>query len=158
MKTLLANKQTEEQKRSNQYARYQFIMGMMNMDEAMINLLLKKDCKFLGYMNKWQFIHWLKSKFSTLNPHLFHSKYTEGISIDYYPGCDMFEFLYAPLEGDVNTCLSYAEDLDEEAIFNSIKAVSIKLVLLFENGKITDVRIPKKTICKEKTKKFQVEN
>lgn len=53
MKTLLANKQTDEQKRSNEYARYQFIMAMMNMDERMIGVLLKKDCKFLGNMNSW---------------------------------------------------------------------------------------------------------
>jgi hypothetical protein len=37
-------------------------------------------------------------------------------------------------------------------------AFQIKLVLLFENGKIADIRVPKRTACNEKTKIFQNEN
>ncbi len=158
MKTLLANKQTDEQKRSNEYARYQFIMAMMNMDERMIGVLLKKDCKFLGNMNNWQLLHWLKSQFIKLNPHMFHSKFKEGVSLDYYPGSDIFEFSYAPMEDTSGNDLFFNEEQDEQAIFNSKMAFQIKLVLLFENGKIADIRVPKKVACLEKTKKFQNEN
>jgi hypothetical protein len=155
MKELIANKQTDEQKRSNEYARYQFIMAMMNMDEKMLIPWLKKEGKFLGHLNTWQFLNWLRKQFTTLNPNMFHSKFKEGISLDYYPGSDMFEFSYAPMEN--NNFFTY-EEQDEEAIFNSKMAFSIKLVLLFENGKIADIRVPKKMICNAKTKRMQNEN
>jgi hypothetical protein len=158
MKTLIANKQTDDQKRSNEFARYQFIMAMMNMDEKTLIPLLKKDGKFLGHLNTWQFLNWLRNQFNTLNPIMFHSKFKEGISLDYYPGSDMFEFSYAPMGENSDNDLFFNEEQDEQAIFNSKMAFKIKLVLLFENGKIADVRVPIRTACFEKTKKFQNEN
>ena len=158
MKELIANKQTDEQKRSNEYARYQFIMAMMNMDEKTLIPLLKKDGKFLGHLNTWQFLNWLRNQFNTLNPIMFHSKFKEGISLDYYPGSDMFEFSYAPMGENSDNDLFFNEEQDDQAIFNSKMAFKIKLVLLFENGKIADVRVPIRTACFEKTKKFQNEN
>ena len=155
MKTLIANKQTDEQKRANEFARYQFIMAMMNMDEKTLIPLLKKDGKFLGHLNTWQLLNWLRKQFNTLNPQMFHSKFTEGISLDIYPGSDMFEFSYAPMEED--SLFTYQE-LNEDQIFNNKKAFKIKLVILFENGKIADIRVPKKVACVEKTKRYQNEN
>jgi hypothetical protein len=158
MKTLLANKQTEEQKRSNEYARYQFILAMMNMDERMIGSLLKKESKFLGNLNNWQLLHWLKSQFSVLNPQMFHSKFTEGVSLDVYPGSDMFQFSFAPMDDENSNGLFFTENQDEDAVFSCQGSFKIELVLLFENGVIADIRIPKKITCLDKSKRFQIEN
>lgn len=131
MKPLLAHKQTEEQKRSNDYARFQFIMAMMNLDFMMVRSLLKKDCKFLGNMNNWQLPHLLKSQFSKLNPHMFHFKFKEGVSLNYYPGSDIFEFSYAPMEDNSDNDPFFNEEQDEKAIFKSKMAFKIILDLLF---------------------------
>jgi hypothetical protein len=156
MKTLLANKQTEEQKQTNSFVRYQFIMAMMNMDERMIEQLLKKDAIFLGKLNNWQLLYWLKKQFAKLKTQMFHSKIQEGISLDYYPGAEIFEFSYAPM--DDNNGEFFDEGLDEKDIFEGKTVLRLKLVLLFENGKISDIRIPKNTICSERIKKYQHEN
>jgi hypothetical protein len=158
MKTLLANKQTEEQKQTNSFVRYQFIMAMMNMDVRMMGTLLNKDFKYLGNKNNWQLLHWLKGKFSSLNPLMFHSKLKEGISLDYYPGAETFEFTYAPME-DNNFGESYFYDeMNENDVFANKNAFTINLVLLFEDGKILDIRVPKKAVSKEIIKKYQDEN
>ena|ERR1035437_25683 len=158
MKTLIASKQTEEQRRSNEYIRYQFIVAMMNMDEKMIQPLLKKEAKFFGHMNSWQLLHWFKKQFSTLGTPMVHSKFNEGISIDIYPGSDMFEFSFAPMDENTSVEDTFLGRLKEEAIFSSKNTLKLTLVLVFENGKIADMRIPKKTICFEKAKRFQEEN
>ena len=158
MKTLLANKQTEDQRRSNEYARFQFVMAMMNLDENSVGLLLKKDSVFLGHLNNWQFVYWLKKQFSKLDPNMFHSKYIEGISLDFFPGSDVFEFLYAPQpEGETYDAFS-DQAYNEEKIFNNKHSFKIKLVLLLENGKIADARIPKHSVCLENVKKCQSNN
>lgn len=159
MRTLLATKQNEEQKRSNDYARYQFIMAMMNIDDRMIGVLLKKNRRYLGNLNSWQVLHWFNNKFSKLDSNMFHSKYTEGISLDVYPGAEMFEFSFAPMESNYNyDPLLSNENHNENAIFSSKKAFHIKLVLLFEDGQIADIRIPKIFISKEKIKNLQCKN
>ncbi len=158
MKTLLANKQTEEQKQTNGFVRYQFIMAMMNMDDRMMGTLLNRDFKYLGNKNNWQLLNWLKGKFSTLNPLLFHSRLKEGISLDYYPGAEVFEFTYAPMEGNNNYEDYLYEDMNEKDIFANKHAFTIKVVLLFEDGKIIDLRVSNKSICKENIKKYQDEN
>jgi hypothetical protein len=155
MKILLEKNMIQNKKRSNEFARYQFIMAMMNMDEKILIPLLKKDGKFLGHLNNWQFLNWLRRHFKRLNPHAFHSKFEEGISLDYYPGSEMFEFSYAPMEG--SNFFAYDEQ-DEAAVFNNKMAFSIKLVLLFENGKIADIRVPNKIASLDSTKKYQQEN
>ena len=158
MKTFLVKKQTVEEKRANEFARYQFIMAMMNLDERMIGLILKKDCRFLDNRNNWQLLHWLKGQFSKLNPHMFHSKFEESISLDYYPGSDIFEFYYAPIADYNNDGIDTNEDQGEVDVFKSKMAFNIKLVLLFEEGKIADIKVPQKAVCLEKIRKFQNEN
>ena len=159
MNTFLAHKQNEEQKRSNDYARYQFIMAMMNIDERMIGGLLKKNGKYLGNLNNWQTLHWFKSKFSGLDPNMFHSKFNEGISVDVYPGSEIFEFSYVPMESEFNNDNFFNEEnLNEDDIFLNKKAFHLKLVLLFENGKIIDIRIPKIVISKERINDLQCKN
>jgi hypothetical protein len=155
MKTLLANKQTLEEKQANDFARYQFIIAMASIDERMVGSLLNKNSKFLGNLNNWQFIHWLKSQFAKLNPSMFHSKFKEGISLDYYPGSDIFEFSYAPYEESIDDHSFSSDDQYDEAVFKSKNAFKIRLVLLFENGKIADIRVPSRVACLVKIKKFQ---
>ena len=145
MKELLAKKQSADQKKSNDFARYNFILAMMNMDEKMVGPLLKENSKFLGYMNNWQLLHWLKNQFDTLNTRMFHSKFEEGISLDYYPGSEMYEFSYAPMSNSENDIFQ-THDEYQNSIFKDDITLKIKLVLLFENGKIADIRVPKKNI------------
>jgi hypothetical protein len=153
----IANKQNSEQKKSNDFARYNFILAMMNMDEKMVGPLLKENSNFLGYMNNWQLLHWLKNQFDKLNTRMFHSKFVEGISLDYYPGSEMYEFYYAPMSiGNNDNFESYEEY--QNSIFKDDKIIKIKLVLLFENGKITDMRVPNKIAYGDKIKKLQLEN
>ena len=62
MEKIIFNKQTDKQKTSNDRARIQFIMAMMNFDLNMIIPLLNLDNKFLGYMNSWQLCNWFRIK------------------------------------------------------------------------------------------------
>jgi hypothetical protein len=50
------------------------------------------------------------------------------------------------------------QELNEDQIFNNKKAFKIKLVILFESGKIADIRVSKKMICNSKTNRMQNEN
>lgn len=156
MKALLANKQTDEQKRSNEYARFQFIMAMMNMDESMLIPFLKDSGSFLGHLNTWQLMNHLRKQFNRIHPSLFQSRLRECVSLDIYAGSDAFEFSYAPAPD--NDMTVYDEDQDYDAFFKNAKAFKIILVVIFENGKIVDIRIPKTIACLGKTKKFQNEN
>lgn len=156
MKTLLARKQTDEQRTLNDLARYQFIMAMMNMDESMLIPYLKDNISFLGYLNKWQLMNYLRKQFNRIQPCLFQSRLREGISLDIYAGSDAFEVSYAPLTS--NDMTSYDESQDFEVFFNNAKSFKITLVVIFENGKIADVRIPKKVAFLKETKRFQQEN
>jgi hypothetical protein len=158
METLIFNKQTEEQILSNEMARYQFIMAMMNMDIKMIVPLLNLENKFLGYMNSWQLHKWFQNQFGIMNPLMFQSRFKEGISLDYYPGSDYFEFYYAPIDDNFEESLSLTEEQIDEVVFNNKLAITIKLVLLFKNGKVADIRIPKNVAYIEEKKKFQLEN
>ena len=156
MKTLLARKQTDEQRTLNDLARHQFIMAMMNMDESMLIPYLKDSGSFLGYLNKWQLMNYLRKQFNRIQPCLFQSRLREGISLDIYAGSDVFEVSYAPVTN--NDMTSYDENQDYEVFFNNAKSFKLTLVVIFENGKITDIRIPKKVAFLKETKRFQQEN
>ena len=156
MKTLLARKQTDEQRTLNDFARYQFIMAMMNMDESMLIPFLKNSGIFLGHLNKWQLMNYLRKQFNRIQPCLFQSRLREGISLDIYAGSDTFEVSYAPVSNNDTT--SYDENQDYEVFFNNAKSFKITLVVIFENGKITDIRIPRKVAFLKESKRFQQEN
>jgi hypothetical protein len=53
---------------------------------------------------------------------------------------------------------SYDENQDYEMFFNNSKSFKILLVVIFENGKITDIRMPKKIAYKKQVSRFQIEN
>ena len=152
MKTLLANKQNEEQKKANENARYLFIMAMMNLDEKVIFTLLNKNSKFLGNKNNWQFSNWLKNQFKGLIDFGFHSQFSEGISLDYYPGSETLSFYYSPMGSD--------EDIDNDT-FDNFKDPKIKklcFALNFNAGKIIDIRLSKKSIELSHLTKLKLEN
>lgn len=158
MKPLLAHKQTEEQKRSNDYARFQFIMAMMNMDFMMVRSLLKEGSRFLGWMNTWQFTGWLNKEFNKIVENGFHSRFKEQICMDICPGAEMFVFEYAKFieQDDLDPILF--QEISEKDPYDSDKVLKIQLVLVFENGKIADIRIPRKGLDSLLVKKFQLEN
>jgi hypothetical protein len=158
MKTLIASKQNEEQKRSNAFVRCQFIMAMMNMDENMIKPLLKNEVKFMSWMSSWQLLNWFNKQFAIVGSPMFHSKFTEGISLDKYPGADIFEFSFAAIEEGDLAEESNSVPFDENAIYSSKRSIKLKLVLIFENGKIADIRIPKKVVSLEQSQRLQKEN
>jgi len=147
MKTLLAAQQSELQKKSNDYVKYQFIMAMMNMDERMIKPLLSKNFKFNGNMNDWHLLHWLKSRFEKFYAIMHETRHEEGISLDVYPGANMLEFCYIPME--LNNGLPNTSESGK---------LRIRFVLLYENGEISELRVPKMVLSIEKTKKCQNEN
>jgi hypothetical protein len=152
MKTLLANKQTEEQIKANENARYLFIMAMMNLDEKAIFCLLNKSSFFLGNKNNWQFIHWLKGQFKGLMDCGFHSKFSEGISLDYYPGSETLSFFYYPMQNNENF------ETDPFADFNDDQIRALRFVLSYNNGKIIDIKQSKRTIIHDLINKFKIEN
>jgi hypothetical protein len=155
---ILAYKQNEEQKRSNDYAKFQFIMAMMNLDHMLVRSLLKKDSRFLGWMNVWQFTAWLRKEFKKINPNGFHSRVKEMICLDICPGAEMLTFEYAKMGiGDFIEG-SQAMNFSEETIFNSKDTIKINLVLIFEGGKIADIRTPKAGLEFSQIKKYQLEN
>ncbi len=158
MEILLAPKQTADQKKANEYVSYQFVMAMMSMDERMVLPLLKKDARFMGNMTNWQFVNWLAKQFAPLKSTYFGAQFKEGISLDTYPGCEMFEFAFSHYHSDaIDEDFFNGKDLESNKSIKSEKVV-IMMVLLFENGQITDIRIPKKVICLEKINKYQIEN
>jgi hypothetical protein len=145
--TLIAHKQNKKEKKANDFTKYQFIIAVMNLDDLLLSNLLKKDSIFMGRYNYWQILHWFRNKFSKLNNDLFHSKFIENISVDIYPGSTAFEFCFAPYTIDDNTD-PFGMEINDD-IFKNEKAITFTLVLLFDNGKITDIRIPRKTMSIE---------
>jgi hypothetical protein len=139
---LISHKQNKKEKKANDHTKYQFIIAVMNLDEILLSKLLSKDSIYMGRYNYWQILHWFRNKFSKLNNDMFHSKFIENISIDAYPGSIAFEFSFAPYSIDENTDPFGIEINDE--IFKNEKAITFTLVLLFDNGKIIDIRMPKK--------------
>ena len=158
MKILLASKQTDEQIKSNEQVKFQFVMAMMSMDERMIGSLLKENGLYLGNKNNWQVLHWLKTQFKGLPNTFFHSRFKEGLSLDIYPGSSLFEFKFAPFDNELMDEEEQFEEGHHDKLFNSNKAITITLVVLFENGKIADIRNPGRMIELNNLKQLQAQN
>jgi hypothetical protein len=159
MNILLANKQTDEEKKSNNITRFYFITSMMNLDIVGIKNLLKSEVKFMGWMNEWQFCNWLDKNFKSLGaPRAFHARYKELICMDTCPGADMFLFEYVIMDRNFN--YDFFSDMNEEDMdpFNNDNVLRIGLALIFENGKISSIRPSKKGLELTNLKKSQVEN
>ncbi len=157
MKKLLAIKQTEGQRDSNQTTRFQFIMAMLSLDEKHIFQLLKPNSLFLGNKNNWQFTHWLSQQFSTYKGSGFHSNFKEGISLDYYPGSETIEFEFALMINNDFMCEDpFDEKNQKNRAINGYK--KIRLVLSFEDGKISDIRIPKFFFKNDNINRLKAEN
>ncbi len=112
----------------------------------------------MGYMNNWQFVSWLGKKFGPIKVSFFSSEFKEGISLDAYPGSEMFEFSFSAFEQDNIDQGPFSFEANDNKKSTQTEKMSICLVLLFENGKIADIRVPKKFACFDLTKRFQQEN
>ena len=157
MKTLLSAKQTEEQKSSNEVIQFQFVLALMNMDEKMIAPFLKKDSKFMGTMNDWQFLHWLRKQFSKLQSKGIDTRFKQGISLDFYPGSEMLEFSYAPMQ-EVDESFNFFASYEEQNPISHKPEMVLRFVLLIEDGKIADIRRCRKYALPENAKKLQIDN
>ena len=63
---------------------------------------------------------------------MFHSKFEESISLDYYPGSDIFEFYYAPIADYNNDGIDTNE---EQAEVDVLKAKWLSTLNLFYYSK-----------------------
>jgi hypothetical protein len=141
MKMNLALKQTIDEMKANQAISELFIMAVMNMDEKMIKSLLMPNRRYLGKLNIWETAYWFKQKFALAQGENLRINFTKGISLDYYPGAEYYEFRFVFLDPFIDL-----EDPDYnfgEVDHSSKCNFKIRLVLSFENGKIEDMRIPK---------------
>ena len=153
----LANKQTDEQKQSNNFTRFHFIMAMMNLDLVSVKNLLKKDGKFLGWMNDWQFCNWLDKKFRVISSGSFQSSLKEQVCLDICPGADMLVFEFAKME-DEETDPVLNEIQGKTELVDPGKLIRIQLVLMYENGLIADIRLSEQGCDSKRIKKLQLEN
>ena len=158
MENLLAKKQTEEQIRSNDQARFQFVLSMMNMDVQTISPLLKKDGVFFGKLNRWQMLQWLNKQFKKLNADMFQAFHTEGISLGFFPGSVVFHFKYVPM--DMINLGEFLSEMEGSMGMSSNEndAVILRLVVLFEDGKIADIRRAHLMVKQEELGKLQQQN
>ncbi len=155
MNTFLSIKQTEEDIRSNDNVRFNFILSVMNLDERSISHLLDNKYKYLDNLNKWQTVYWLKKQFSTI-PKEYTVDLVEGISIDIYPGAEVLEFNF---KQDRDNSFDYSlEDLVNDTAKKNIKSLKLRLVLCYNQGHIIDIKIPKRFIEKDKLEKIRNEN
>ena len=157
MNILLAKKQSIEEKRLNDYTRYQFILAMMNLDYMMIKSFLKNESRYLGWMNSWQFTGWLKRKFEIIGESGFHSRFKEMISLDICPGADMVDFEYVKFKDDDSFGIDFFDQTDDE-IFNNGLTLKLSFILVFENGKISNIRQANKGFHLDLLQKYQSEN
>ncbi len=150
MKILLSSKQTADQLILNEYISNQFIMAVMNLDENIIKSLLAPNRKFLGRLNSWETMYWFKKKFELTKGENFRISLRRGVSMDYYPGSEYFEFRFVFLDEfhDFEDSFEQFEEAPAREKFD----FKIRVVPIFENGKIVDIREPRKIVEMDKLK------
>lgn len=155
---ILSPKPTEDQRKANEHIRYLFIMAMMNMDEKMLLNLLAKDGLFFGNKNCWQAAHWFRAKFNNFDRFAYNAHLNLGISNEFYPGAEVFEFIYSDAdfsEEDNNLFTGLPED--EKKDLNKRESV-IRIVLQFGERKIKGIRIIKSMLTNQLNEKYQLNN
>lgn len=155
MKTMLANQQTKEQIALNENVRFQFVLGVASMDEKVILPLLKENGIFFGDKNRWQAAKWFRAIFSKVTFPFYTTSHKQGVSLERYPGSEAHEFAFIPL------CISEpdSDDLGFEANpSKSENPVTLRLVIAFENGKISDIRTVLNIVPFEQVTKLQTNN
>lgn len=144
MKILLSSKQPADQLILNEYISNQFIMAVMNLDQSIIKSLLSPHRKFLGRLNSWETMYWFRKKFELTKGESFRISFRKGISLDYYPGSEYFEFRFVFLDEfrDFENTFEEVEEATDREKFD----FNIRVVPIFENGKIVDLRVPKRIL------------
>lgn len=145
----LALKQTNDEMRANQSVSELFIMAVMNMDEKMIKSLLIPNRRYLGNLNVWETTYWFKKKFELALGENLRINFTKGISLDYYPGAEYYEFRFVFLDPfmDLEDPEYNFAEVDQPSTYD----FRIRVVLSYENGKIADIRIPMAVQDEKKT-------
>lgn len=135
MNLLLAQKQNNNDKRMNDTARGHFILAMISADDIMLGELLQEHTLYMGKYNKYRIQHWFKKQFASLEDKDWTCDCDSGISLDYYPGAEMHEFKYYLLEpySDI-----FSPRSPDDVLF------VLRLTLLYDQGKIKDIRFTKK--------------
>lgn len=135
MNLLLAQKQNNNEKRLNDTARCNFILAMISADDVMIGELLSENILYMSKYNKYRMQHWFKKQFAALEDKDWTCDCVSGISLDYYPGAEMHEFNYYLLDpfSDI-----FSPRSTENLLF------VLRLTLLYDKGKIKDIRFTKK--------------
>lgn len=150
MKLLLAERQTPEQVKSNDTLANLFVMAIMNMDFQMLSSLLDQKRNYLGGRNYWETSHYFKSLFDKTMGENINIGLQRGISLDYYPGAEYFEFRFRFLDDfyDLDDPTYYSSELKPEDC-----AFICRFVLAYKDGKIIDIREPKRVLENNKFKK-----
>ncbi len=134
MQHLLAQKQSNNEKRLNENARSNFLVAMLSADHQMIGDYLMDNTLYMGKYNKHRMQHWFKKLFAPFYFKEWNSDYEIGISLDFFPGSEMFEFKYALNEPDFHPLIPQAP-IKYELILH--------LTLAYDKGKIKDIRVTK---------------
>lgn len=158
MKTLLAPQQTTEQVAKNDNARFQFLMGISNCDEKTIFSLLDEKSLFFGNLNRWQTARWFRAFFQKISFPTFIIESKHGVSLDFYPGAEAYEVIFSPLT--LNDLGIEMAEFGLPALPEATEptSISLKVVAVFEDGKITDIRKTDRIVPIESVKSLQASN
>ncbi len=142
MNHLLAIKQTEDQIKSNEMTSHLFVMSILNMDSSLLKTLLMEHGRYLGCKKYWETLHYFRMLFDKASSKNVSVGLKKGISLDYYPGAEYYEFRYRFLSDDC----AYEDEYEQYLADNDPNNTEFvrRFVLTYENGKIKDIRIPTK--------------
>ncbi len=133
-------------------------MAMMNMDDKMLLTLMSKRGRFFGNLNSWQAAHWLRDKFKNFDLFAYSSNFNFGISNELYPGSEVFEFTYADADFRAENENTLKDLFSEESKESKKREIKLRLVALFKESKIVDLRIVKNMLCYKTIQKLQKDN
>ncbi len=133
MKNLTLSKQNDLQILENDRLLLAFINAMLGMDEQAILGMLKPNKRYFKKWNAYQTICFFKQRFKKVGPGFIQCSFKQGIALNDYPGAPMIEFNWAaePFNFD---------ELEDPNPLESSKAVKLVVLIVFDNGKIDDLR------------------
>ncbi len=115
------------------------------------------DKLYFGCKNKWQVTEWFKTQFEKFGDAGCLGKYMELISLDIFPGEIVHEFT---IKRGIIEDIPFEDDMFNQWLNDdeSAESIIVRVVLRFEKNKISDIRIPRYYMEKNKVEKFQSEN
>ena len=151
MKNLTVTKQNDLQKIENNRLLLAFINAMLGMDEQAILEMLKPENRYFKKWNAYQTICFFKQRFRKVGPGFIQCSFKQGIALNDYPGAPMIEFNWAaePFNFD---------ELHDPNPLESSKAVKMVVLIVFDNGKIEDLRFGRIGVDMEMMQKMIIGN